>query len=987
MNVNVLLRLSVLPWLALALGLLGCSKEDRLAGHLEKADSAFAKREFEVAKIEYINALRIQPTNSTAVLRLGKIFFEQGQLMPAFAFLQKGRSLFPEDVEALEHMSVIYAGMPGVTNRTRFRQELNELLQRNPTNETGLLLLGSVTRTPEELSSTQAKLAQLRAQRGDHPLYHLVEATLALNGGDRAATEASFQKALALGPNTAAVHQLYANFLNQQGRRAEMEQHLKQAYTLSAPHGPARLAWARFLFASGRLDEARAVLDELNSKAPERTAAWVARAELALVERKPEDAEKALARAAAQAPADIDVIRTYAQLRLVQNHPDQAIRELERAEKVRPDSEALQFQLARTHLANRDAARAIVSLEKAVGLRPDFAEAALLLSQLHLARGAHDQAITVLRDSIKHSPNYEPSYLQLARAQSAASRPEDAFNALQVARSRFTNSYEAPLQQGMVLRQLNRAPDARKAFEDALRLSPTNSLAAFEQLVQLDVAATNTPAALRRIQERIAREANNPLLWLVQCEVLLHDGKLEEAERSARKVVELNPESIDGFMSLSRVLARSEGRQKDALQELENLLAKKPDDMGALILSAEIYQQQKDYARAAERYERALKSRSANPYLHNNLAYLQAEHLGRLDDARRTAERARELAPEDPAIADTLGWILFRSGQYPEALRILTEASARLSAHHEAQFHLGMAHYMMGNEAEARQALGYAVRAPSPFAGIETARESLALLGNSSDTLSDDQVRSLEKRRTEFPKDVISLSRLAGAYVSRGNYEGAKSAYEAVLGINPKSSVALARLALLSATQFKDPTRAAELLRSARAIAPNDPDVMAAAGKIALAAGDLSGASGALSEAVRQFPQRHDLALDLATANALLGRINEARSALGNAAAANAPVAAQAKTLLGALDGLDTASPAAAASIDALLKADPNQPIALAAYGSLSLARGQTQPAIQAYRKVLEKFPEAVPALRGLAVIQADSPAGSDDAAAYDAAV
>ena len=47
----------------------------------------------------------------------------------------------------------------------------------------------------------------------------------------------------------------------------------------------------------------------------------------------------------------------------------------------------------------------------------------------------------------------------------------------------------------------------------------------------------------------------------------------------------------------------------------------------------------------------------------NNLAVLYSDDLGQLDKAYDLAKKAREVAPNDPHIADTLGWILYKEGR------------------------------------------------------------------------------------------------------------------------------------------------------------------------------------------------------------------------------------------------------------------------------------------------------------------------------------
>jgi tetratricopeptide (TPR) repeat protein len=90
-----------------------------------------------------------------------------------------------------------------------------------------------------------------------------------------------------------------------------------------------------------------------------------------------------------------------------------------------------------------------------------------------------------------------------------------------------------------------------------------------------------------------------------------------------------------------------------------------------------------------------------------------------LPKAYEVARKARELLPNDPSTADTLGWILYKRGEYTWALSLLQESanSDRLSDNPEVQFHLGMTYYMINDEARAGKWLRRAISSTQEFAG------------------------------------------------------------------------------------------------------------------------------------------------------------------------------------------------------------------------------------------------------------------------------
>ena len=87
-------------------------------------------------------------------------------------------------------------------------------------------------------------------------------------------------------------------------------------------------------------------------------------------------------------------------------------------------------------------------------------------------------------------------------------------------------------------------------------------------------------------------------------------------------------------------------------------------------------------------------------HAYNALGYSLAERNQRLPEARQLIKKALELAPDDPFITDSLGWVEFKSGNLPEALRILQGAyKSRPDA--EIAAHLGEVMWAMGRREQA----------------------------------------------------------------------------------------------------------------------------------------------------------------------------------------------------------------------------------------------------------------------------------------------
>ena len=92
------------------------------------------------------------------------------------------------------------------------------------------------------------------------------------------------------------------------------------------------------------------------------------------------------------------------------------------------------------------------------------------------------------------------------------------------------------------------------------------------------------------------------------------------------------------------------------------------------------------------------------------------------------ARRAHQAAPKDPAISDTLGWMLVRAGHPGEGLEYLRDARSRASANPEIRYHLAAALSLLGREQEALRELQQAIAYGTDFEGLEEARALLERL-------------------------------------------------------------------------------------------------------------------------------------------------------------------------------------------------------------------------------------------------------------------
>ncbi|MFT7771709.1 tetratricopeptide repeat protein [Roseateles sp.] len=372
---------------------------------------------------------------------------------------------------------------------------------------------------------------------------------------------------------------------------------------------------------------------------------------------------------------------------------------------------------ARLAINAGESARALALTRELSQALPDGDDAMQLAVDL---MPTEPQAEGLITERLQRKPDQHALRQAYGRALIQAQRPADAareFRQLTVA----TPDNPAPwLALGAIELELKHPT----AAEDALR----------EGLKRLDTPAAGTDAEIK------ARTDGRRQAWLMLSQAAEQRGDLKAAEAALQKV---DSSGLDVRYRRASLLAR-----RGLLAEARKLLQPDADtsdaDARALLLAeAQLMREQRDYAASLKVLKTATARFSGDPDLiyeqammtekvgrfdemesllrkvieikpdyhhaYNALGYSLAERNQRLPEAKQLIEQALKLAPGEPFIVDSLGWVEFRLGNLAEATRLLRQAHAgRPDA--EIAAHLGEVLWASGAQDEARRVLAEAAR-------------------------------------------------------------------------------------------------------------------------------------------------------------------------------------------------------------------------------------------------------------------------------------
>lgn len=179
-------------------------------------------------------------------------------------------------------------------------------------------------------------------------------------------------------------------------------------------------------------------------------------------------------------------------------------------------------------------------------------------------------------------------------------------------------------------------------------------------------------------------------------------GNIDEARKQLAELNFANKDDQAQVYQTDAQLLRDAGDHRAAYVVLENAIKRYPDNPDLLY----------DYALVAEKIgkvdlmEKALRqvmiAAPDNQHAYNALGYSLAERNVRLPEALQLIDKALKMAPTDPFIMDSMGWVQYRMGNLQEAENYLRRAYA-LRNDPEIAVHLGEVLFVKGDVAGAQK--------------------------------------------------------------------------------------------------------------------------------------------------------------------------------------------------------------------------------------------------------------------------------------------
>ncbi|MDR0577829.1 MAG: tetratricopeptide repeat protein [Candidatus Accumulibacter sp.] len=347
--------------------------------------------------------------------------------------------------------------------------------------------------------------------------------------------------------------------------------------------------------------------------------------------------------------------------------------------------------------------RARQEARQALELRPDWEMAALLLIQTSM-RDARDEAIGAAENFLESHPDAEQVRLLLARALIGERRYADARREFDRLLRDAPDNPEILYSAAMLALQFDDRALAETRLERYVALGKApDSDSAHYYLGQIAEDGQRIDEAMSRYARVVSGQHYLPARTRL-ARLLFAQGKSDEGRELLRSARTDKPEERVQLQIAEAALLREAGRVREAFDFLEQRLAERPENAELMYESALLAERLNDVALMETRLRRLIELRPDNPMAYNALGYAYADRNERLPEARQLIEKALSLSPDDAAILDSMGWVLFRLGDLREALSYL-ERSYDRHEDPEIAAHLGEVLWTMGRQEDAKRLL------------------------------------------------------------------------------------------------------------------------------------------------------------------------------------------------------------------------------------------------------------------------------------------
>jgi len=738
----------------LVLGACARDPQKAKAKYLAEGQKYMKKGQYGDASVEFRNALRLDPRFVDAYYQLAQADLAQRDWQGAYTSLEKAIELDPGRIDARLDRGRLYLS---ARDFDKAAEEANSILKGEPKNVGAYQLLGAALigqGQPDRALESFSKVAELLPnEASSYVNLALVEISL----HRPADAERHLKRAVEVDSKSIQAYTDLANFYRLQNRDSEAEQALQDGIAKNPEATSLYIEWASMLANQGKKDEAGALLDRLRKQVPNSADAATAigdyyfqrkETEQALIEYRrglsvdpknleikkriqdlylttnqvnlAADLDKELMK---NAPKDVIIRISHGRLLMAQGQLQDAIIFLQKVTSDAADSPQAHYYLAMAFWQNGDMGQARNALMDALKVSQGLPVALQALARLSLAQGNAPDAQIYAQELVQRFPATSDNRQLLADALARQGKLRPAEEQLLIARQLAPNDPTIRVNLAQIYSAEKKWPDAQKEFELALQLDAHNTTA-LAQLADFLTARNESAQALARVQQYVSANPMDANGHVILGSLNFQSKNYSVSQAEFERAIQIDPNNIQAYLRLGKILEQ-QGQSDLAIARYQKALDLQPKLAPLATMIGNIYLDKGDMETARKYYSEALASDPNFAVAMANTAWVDAQEGKDLDVALGMAEKAKSLEPDVATITDTLAWVMYKRGNYANAMPLLQECVHKSPDTAQFHYHLGMTLLAAGQKAKGKEQLEAALRLNLSTANMQQARQAL----------------------------------------------------------------------------------------------------------------------------------------------------------------------------------------------------------------------------------------------------------------------
>ena len=354
--------------------------------------------------------------------------------------------------------------------------------------------------------------------------------------------------------------------------------------------------------------------------------------------------------------------------------PEDADKLMRALAKPYPDSALAHYAVATMALHSGDTEQALESAKRATELEPDNLKLKLLYGRALLHSGEVEEAVDYTARLVGDDMDPDPdARIELAIMYMMADRPDFALSQVNQVLLEQPGRVDALRLMAIINFHKENYDAAWDDFHDLLA-SNQYRMDALYYLGRIADIREEPDRAIRFYSE--VRQGSNALVSQQRAAALLAHEK-DDLEGALELLDEFRNESptdaVDTVRAKAMLLA-SVDEWEEALKLYDKFVRFRPDDERAALSRAELLVRMGRIDEALDAYDDAVDRWPKSALALNAYGYTLADRTDRYREAEKLIRKALKYDPENPAIIDSMGWVLYKRGRHEEALVELERA-------------------------------------------------------------------------------------------------------------------------------------------------------------------------------------------------------------------------------------------------------------------------------------------------------------------------